>query len=68
MHKGLLAINFLQIGLNSGSLFFDENSHHWTRTYLPQHPNVSVALALLVLLYSSSFVQLYRHQFSYKIA
>ncbi len=67
-HKGFLAVNFLQIALNSGGLFFDDSPQHWTRTYLPQHPNVSIALALLVLLYTSSFIQLYRYQFYHKIA
>lgn len=68
VHKGFLAINFVQIALNSGGLFYDDSPQHWTRSYLPQHPNVSIAIALLVMLYTTSFIQLYRHKFHYKLA
>ena len=65
--KGTLPLNLVQIGLNLPSVFFDDSSST-TRLFMQNHPNASVVICLFCLLYTTSFIQLYRHKFHYKIA
>ena len=66
-HKGMLAINLIQLGLNLPNGLF-ENGAQTTRTFLQAHPNVSITICLLTLLYTISFVQLFHKKFYYKTA
>ena len=66
-YKGLLPANLFQIALNFSNVFIDGDSGT-TRGFLQSHTSVSVIICLLFLLYSLSFVQLYRHRYVYKTA
>ena len=64
--QGLLIANFIQLGLNLPTIFV-ENGIQSTRIFLQTYPAVSVLIGLAMLLYTSSFIQLFRHQYKYKL-
>ena len=66
-HKGLLPISLFQIALNFSNGFLDGDSGI-TRVFLQTHISILVIICLFSLLYSISFVQLYRYRYTYKPA
>lgn len=65
LHKGGLAVTFIQLGLNLPKGFL-ENAPQETRTFLQTYPTVSVLICLFLLLYTASFIQLFKHQYKHK--
>lgn len=66
-HKGLLPLNLIQLGIYLPNIYLEKGSQ-MTRTFLQTDPSLSVLICLPVLLYTASFIQLFRHQYKYKFA
>ena len=61
--SGVFVAQVVPAGLNlTGGLFSDSP----TQTFYQLHTSVSVVICLLLLLYTTSFIQLFREQFIYK--
>lgn len=63
--NGLLPINLFQIALNLTNGFVDGGSGT-TRVLLQTHTSILVMVCLFSMLYSVSYVQLYRYRYVYK--
>lgn len=60
-----LAVYLINLSLNIPKGFI-ENAPESTRTFLQTYPTVSVLICLLLLLYTTSFIQLFQHQYKHK--
>ena len=65
--NGLIPVNLFQIALNFSDSIGDSSSTT-TQAFLQTHTGILVTACLFSLLYSISFVQLYRYSYTYKPA